>query len=407
MELAPKTRLGPYEILSPLGVGGMGVVYRAIDTRLGRQVAIKLLPEHLAQDGRSRERFEREARSLGALAHPNILAIFEFEVEDALPFVVMELLEGETLSKRIARGPLPWRDAVEIAVGVAEGLAAAHEKGIIHRDLKPDNLFLTTDGRVKILDFGIARSTVPEIIADDEQTEPKTAPGVIIGTLGYIAPEQLRGKQADSASDLFTLGCVLYEMIAGKRAFGGESGVDALAAVLRDDPPQIDERFSVPPGVEAVIARLLEKDRDRRYASARELAADLRLILTTQQTKRTTFVLTIIAIASAIIAIASVVAARRPLGPPLAASERINSIVVLPFDNINREPEAEYLSDGLSESLINSLSQFPNLRVVARTTAFRYKERKVDPEEIAQELNVEALVLGKIVSAGDRLVIQA
>src|SRR5262245_47413082 len=219
--LTASTRLGPYEIVGPLGAGGMGEVYRARDARLGREVAVKILPEPFAQDPERRARFEREARTVAALSHPNILAIHDYGTQGVITYAVMELLEGETLRGRLAKGPLPWREAVEIGAAIADGLAAAHAKGIIHRDLKPENLFLTADDRVKILDFGLARMDAP---ADPQvETGPyvpaATSPGVVMGTAGYMSPEQVRSQPVDARSDLFSFGCVLYEMVTGRRAF--------------------------------------------------------------------------------------------------------------------------------------------------------------------------------------------
>ncbi len=221
MALTPGTRLGPYEILGPLGAGGMGEVYRARDTRLDREVAIKVLPEHLAKNPDAMARFEREAKVLAALSHPNILAIHDFGSEQGVAHVVMELLEGETLRDRVGRLAVPWRKAVEIGVAIAEGLAAAHSKGIIHRDLKPENIFLTSDGRVKILDFGLARWKPSTGTKTDPNAPTETKEGTVMGTVGYMSPEQIRGTAAEAPSDIFSLGCVLYEMVTGQRAFAG------------------------------------------------------------------------------------------------------------------------------------------------------------------------------------------
>ncbi|MGH8638048.1 MAG: serine/threonine-protein kinase, partial [Burkholderiales bacterium] len=238
--MATGTRLAQYEIVSAVGSGGMGVVYRARDTRLGREVALKVMAPHIASDPTMRSRFETEARAVASLSHPGILSIYELAIADGIPFAVMELLEGRNLRERMVEGVLPWREASEIAAAIAEGLAAAHAKGIIHRDLKPENVFLTVDGHVKILDFGLAVQRVSSSEAGATQTaEGATHPGAVLGTPGYMSPEQARGEIADHRSDIFSFGCVLYEMLSGHRAFQGESSVDVLHATLRSDPPDL------------------------------------------------------------------------------------------------------------------------------------------------------------------------
>lgn len=280
MTLESGTRLGPYELLSPLGAGGMGEVYRARDTRLGRDVAIKVLPDEFAKDADRLERFEREAQSVAALSHPNIMALHDFGREGAVPYAVMEFLEGSTLRKRLADGPLPVRKAVDIAVEVAQGLGAAHEKGIVHRDLKPENLFITKDGRVKILDFGLAK-VLPATAAEWEATRSldkhqSTASGVILGTVGYLSPEQAKGEPADSRSDIFSLGAVLYEMLTGVKPFYRDSMVETLHAVLKEDPAPFPESSApVPAELERIVRRCLEKSPGERFQSARDLAFGL------------------------------------------------------------------------------------------------------------------------------------
>jgi serine/threonine protein kinase len=239
--LAAGTRLGPYEILAPLGAGGMGEVYRAQDPRLGRQVAIKILPPERAFDPQRLHRFEQEARAASSLSHPHILAVFDFRSDSGWSYLVTELLEGETLRARLIGGALPVRKALDIAVQIARGLAAAHEQGIVHRDVKPENLFLTRDGQVKILDFGLAKLPLPDSASRlaAATTTPGTEPGVVMGTVGYMAPEQARGLPVDHRADLFSLGAVLYEMLAGRRAFQGDSEVEVLSAILREEPPDL------------------------------------------------------------------------------------------------------------------------------------------------------------------------
>src|SRR5271155_5706947 len=241
MALSSGTKLGPYEIQSPLGAGGMGEVYRARDARLGRDVAIKVLPEALAKDADRLRRFEQEARTIAALNHPNILGIHDVGAHNGAPFLVSECLEGQTLREKLKSGPLPVRLAIEYALGIAQGLAAAHEKGIVHRDLKPENVFVTRDGRVKVLDFGLAKLVSPEEKHEMgvTQTTPSTLPGMVMGTVGYMSPEHVRGEPSDARSDIFSFGAVLYEMLTGKRAFKRETSAETMSAILRDDPPEL------------------------------------------------------------------------------------------------------------------------------------------------------------------------
>jgi eukaryotic-like serine/threonine-protein kinase len=276
MPLAPHSRLGTYEILSPLGSGGMGEVYRARDTKLDRDVALKVLSERLSGDPESLERFEREAKAVAALSHPNILAIHDFGVEGGIAYAVTELLEGETLRDRMGGAPVPARKAIDYALQLARGLAAAHDRGIVHRDLKPENLFVTNDGRVKILDFGLARIVSPEAGASLTQSPtagPGTQPGTVMGTMGYMSPEQVRGRPADQRSDLFAFGAILYEMLSGARAFRGDSAADTMSAILKEDPADLSTTGrSFPPGVERIILHCVEKAPEERFQSARDVA---------------------------------------------------------------------------------------------------------------------------------------
>ena len=283
MTLATGTRLGPYEILSPLGAGGMGEVYRARDSRLSRDVAVKVLPSGFSTDPDRLRRFEQEARAAGVLNHPNILAIYDVGTHDGSPYVVSELLEGETLRDRLRGAAFPTRKAVEYAIQIARGLGAAHEKGIIHRDLKPENLFITRDGRMKILDFGLAKLTQPRP-ADTSHTQAPTValdaddtePGVVMGTAGYMSPEQVRGQKVDHRADIFSFGAILYEMLTGKRAFHRESAIETLNSILKEDPPEFSETTAkIAPGLERIVRHCLEKNPDERFQSARDLAFDL------------------------------------------------------------------------------------------------------------------------------------
>ncbi len=279
MTLAAGTKLGPYEIVAPLGAGGMGEVYRARDPRLARDVAIKVLPASISEDPDRLRRFEQEAKAAGMLNHPNITAVYDFGSHDGAPYVVQELLEGETLRMALAGGKLPQRRAVENAIEIAHGLAAAHEKGIVHRDLKPENIFVTSDGRVKILDFGLAKLTQTEVAGGATNVAtvtPGTEPGVVLGTLGYMSPEQVRGRPADHRSDIFALGAILYEMLSGKRAFHGDSAADTMSAILKEDPPELSVTGqALSPGLDRILRHCLEKNPERRLRSAHDLAFEL------------------------------------------------------------------------------------------------------------------------------------
>jgi Tol biopolymer transport system component/tRNA A-37 threonylcarbamoyl transferase component Bud32 len=283
MTLSAGTRLGPYEILSPLGAGGMGEVYKARDPKLGREIAIKVLPERTAQDAEALARFEREARAVAALNHPNILGIYDFGREGALAYAVMELLEGESLRDRLEAGAIPVRKAVDYAHQMAIGLAAAHERGIVHRDLKPENVFLTNDGRVKILDFGLAKRIGPASAAAEATSAPtmsqQTDPGTVMGTVGYMSPEQVRGLAVDARSDLFAFGAILYEMLSGRRAFRRDTAGDTMSAILRDEPPDLVETGrNIPPGLDRIVRHCLEKNPAERFHSARDVAFDLEAV---------------------------------------------------------------------------------------------------------------------------------
>ena len=278
MPLSPRARLGPYEILSALGAGGMGEVYSARDTRLNREVAIKVLPAAFSSDSERLRRFEQEAQAAGALNHPNILAVYDVGTHDGMFYVVSELLEGETLRERLAESPIPARKAIDYAMQIARGLATAHAKGIIHRDLKPENLFVTNDGRIKILDFGLAKMTTAKTAeVTGAPTEAiGTQPGVVMGTVGYMSPEQVRGQVADGRSDIFSLGVMLYEMLSGKRAFQSESSVETMNAILKDDPPELP--VTLPPALDRIIRRSIEKKPEERFQSVQDVAFALETI---------------------------------------------------------------------------------------------------------------------------------
>ena len=381
MTLVAGTRLAQYEIIAPLGSGGMGEVYRARDSRLGREVALKVMASHIASDPDMRRRFETEARAVAGLSHPSILAIHELAVVDNVPVAVMELLEGETVRERLKKGALPWRDAVAIAAAIAEGLAAAHARGIIHRDLKPENVFLIADGTVKILDFGLAlqRLEGPNL-GSDSPTIADTAQGIVMGTFGYMSPEQVTGGRVDGRSDIFALGCVLYEMLSGQRLFTGATPQEVIANLLHNALPSFSafDRLA-PQELRLIVSRTVDRDPSRRFDSARDLAMALRSLLSGS---------------------AAASASRRARG-------RGKSLAVLPFVNAGADQQLEHISDGLTESIINSLSQLSGIRVVPRSLAFRYKGLQADPATVGLALNARTILTGRVTQQGDTLNIQA
>jgi eukaryotic-like serine/threonine-protein kinase len=467
MLLSAGTRLGPYEIVAPLGAGGMGVVYRARDSRLHREVAIKVIAENLAQDADAIRRFEQETRAVAALSHPNILALHDIgQVEvtltdstAAVPFAVTELLDGESLRARLTRTPLTWRQAAAIARAIADGLAFAHGRGIVHRDLKPENVFLTSDGRVKILDFGLAHAMRPlSVAASNLPTVAVTLPGAIVGTIGYASPEQIRGEAAGAPSDIFSLGCMLYEMVAGRRAFEAPTAADTLAALLHGEPPALAASGSdrqVPLEFERIVNHCLQKKAADRFQSARALGIALDALLSeagfltpgpaapwiTTPAPGDVAAAYIAGLAhaapptppasasgassasstsgasgasgtspsraSASGASASGAPAATPTPRARASRSRGRSLAVLPFTTDDDSADAAYLSDGITESLINSLAAIPKLRVVPRSTVFRLKGRDLDPLAAGAELDVKTLLTGRIARRGEMLTIQA
>ncbi|HJQ40701.1 MAG TPA: protein kinase [Thermoanaerobaculia bacterium] len=383
--LSAGSRIGPYEVLSLLGEGGMGEVYRGRDPRLGREIAIKVLAKDASQDTEATARLEREARAIAALSHPNIVAVHDVGHEGSTFYFITELLEGKTLREAIRQAAMTWRRAVEIGAEVAEGLAAAHAKSIVHRDLKPENIFLTADGRVKILDFGLAQ-TDPVLTQQDEASIPttkwfQTDPGTVIGTLGYMAPEQLRGEAVDPSADLFSLGCILYEMVTAKRPFHRASGAATIAAILKDDLPTNELEAAAPLEFARIIEGCVEKTPSARFQSARDLALTLRAIGSSASMPKDTVLRSL--------------TKRR--------SKSIDSIAVLPLANDTNDANTEYLSDGITEGIINQLSQLPKLKVMARSTAFRYKNRDVDAQSVGRELRVRAVLTGRLKTIGEKL----
>jgi TolB-like protein len=420
MSLANGTRLGPYEILSPLGAGGMGEVYRARDARLRRDVAIKVLPERFAFDPERLRRLQQEAQAAGALNHPNILTIYDIGTHENVSYIVSELLEGETLRAQLATGPIAFDKAVGHAVQIAQGLDAAHSRGIVHRDLKPENIFVTRDGRVKILDFGLAKSMEPAGPSAAHTNMPtaqgRTEPGVVLGTLGYMSPEQVRGQPTDNRSDIFSFGTILFEMLTGRHAFRCDTPADTITAILTKDPPDLAPTAGpVPPALDRIVRHCMEKDPARRFHSAHDLAFDLETIsggLATTSRRSTTVSgglrpawVRVARWAVGMAGLAAALVAAVSLWP--THGDAIDSIAVLPFANASQEPDMEYLGDGIAESLINSLSQLPNLRVMSRNSVFHYKGGHADAQEVGRGLKVRAVLTGRVTQRGDSLSISA
>jgi eukaryotic-like serine/threonine-protein kinase len=410
-------QVGSFKVLSLLGVGGMGEVYLGEDQRLDRTIALKILPTELASDPERMRRFIREAKAASALKHPNVATIYEIGACDGLNFIAMEYVEGQTLATKINSRPLDVAEVVEIGLQTADALDQAHTKGITHRDIKPANLMLTPRSQVKVLDFGLAKVTRPEgqAMGSDISTEVKTETGVVMGTVQYMSPEQVLGRDVDHRTDIFSLGVVLYEMATGRLPFSGNSVSETTDRILHGQPDAIARfNYNAPPELERIIRKCLEKDRERRYQSARDLLVDLRNLkrdsdsaehavgkVTARQVshlRRPIFATSAVAILTLI----GVGAYRLHWH-----SKAMDSLAILPFVNESADPNMEYLSDGITESLIRTLSQLPNLRVMARSTVFRYKGKDVDPQKVGQDLHVQAAVTGRVQQRDNILIIAA
>jgi eukaryotic-like serine/threonine-protein kinase len=418
MTLTPGTRLGAYEILAPLGAGGMGEVYRGKDPRLDREVAVKVVSERLSSDSNALARLQCEARAVASLSHPNIVALYDIGSENGVSFIVMELLDGESLDQCITAGGLPWRRALEIAASIADALASAHGKGVVHRDLKPANVFVTREGHTKVLDFGLAKQ---DPFRADGQTAgltraEETEPGVVLGTVAYMSPEQAKGEPADHRSDIFSLGCVLYEILSGRRAFDGGTTPETLAAILRDDPPDLagtGDRF--PSSIGVLVRRCLEKNPEQRFQSARDLAFSLREILGASKSRAVgryvdadrRFTRRNVALLAACLGLIGGAfwfgAQRQSVG----SRARIQSLAVLPLSSLSRDREQGYFADAMTEELTTRLAKLSSWRVISRTSVMAYRDTQKRIPDIARELGVDALIEGSVIREGSRVKVSA
>ncbi len=444
MSLAAGSKLGHYEILGRLGAGGMGEVWKARDTRLGRDVALKILPEDFLEDRERRERFEREARTLASLNHPGVAAVYSFEEIPGPPelpgspgrhLLVMELVRGEPLDAKIARGPLPFEETLSIASQIAEALAAAHESGVVHRDLKPANVMVTDQGRVKILDFGLAKvRPSPAAVETEAATEALTKAGQVFGTAPYMAPEQLRGERVDGRTDIFSYGATVYEMASGRRPFGGTSAAEVVAAILKEQPPSLEElRPGLPAPFTTIVRRCLEKDPRDRFQSTVDLCHQLKDLCeefgagarrrsagvtasqaagpapkAAEKRRRAPRILLAAGAFAATLAAAFLLLPRlkRP-GPTPDVPTALKAVAVLPFDNLMHDASQDYFVDGMHDALITEIAKLGVLRVTSRTSVMPYRVQKKPLKEIAQELGVDAVIEGSVLREGNRVRITA
>ncbi|HUE51607.1 MAG TPA: protein kinase [Terriglobales bacterium] len=391
MALISGAKLGPYEIHSPLGAGGMGEVYRARDTKLGRDIALKMLPAEMAQDPERLARFRREAKALAQLDHPNIVTIHSVEESDGVHFLTMQLVEGQPLDRLIPKGGLPVEQIVEIASALGDALAAAHEKGIVHRNLKPANVMVTNDGRVKVLDFGLAKDVRGANLGDATLTSAsQTQVGVVMGTPAYMSPEQTSGRPLDHRTDIFSLGVVLHEMTTGRRPFEGTSSAELVSAILRDTPPSVtDMRPDLPSDLARIIRRCLEKDPRHRVQTARDVSNEFRDMA--RLTSRPTQIYP---------------ATTRAVSSPDSGAARADEgfwVAVLPFKYTGTNVDISALGDGLTEDIVTGLSRFSYLRVIARGSTLRYANQAIDLRSMGKELGARYVIEGSLRHAGTRL----
>ncbi len=410
-----------YRIVEAIGRGGMGVVYKAEDLKLRRHVALKVLPDYFARDQQALQRFEREAQAASALNHPNICTVYEIDEAEGLHFIAIELLEGETLKERIARGPLEVPAILSIAIEICDALKAAHAAGIIHRDIKPSNIVLTQRGGAKLLDFGVAKRVGPELVRQTENLLSVlsgdvdlrlTSPGAAIGTVAYMSPEQARGEEVDTRSDLFSLGGVLYEMTTGKYPFPGKDLADVLQAIQNRAPASMKQfNPKTPSELIRIMNKAMQKDRSLRYQHASEMQADLQALRGRLETKarkwKALLVAALIVMFFAFVASASLRVTRVRewmLGKsPTGISRQIKSLAVLPLENLSGDTTQDYFADGMTDALITDLAQIPLLRVISRTSVMRYKGTREPLPEIARMLDVDAILEGSVVRSGSRV----